>query len=141
MPMPMEYQRAGEEFERFLAAARDKLGLATRNQTYTVVQAVLQTFRRRLDVKQAIAFAGVLPPVVRAIFVVDWNLDEPVIPFCDRKSLTREVRALRQDHNFAPDSAIADVAAALWQVADAKALRACLDALPTDAAQYWADDS
>lgn len=141
MPMPMEYQRAGEDFERFLTLARENSGLSTRNQTYTMVQAVLQTFRRRLDFKQAIAFAAVLPPVVRAIFVADWNLDEPVLAFGDRKSLTRDVQALRQDHNFAPDSAIADVAAALWQMVDTKALRACLDALPTDAARYWAEES
>jgi len=137
----MEYQRAGEEFERFLTAARDNAGLATRNQTYTMVQAVLQTFRRRLEVQQAIAFAEVLPPILRAIFVADWDLDEPILPFADRPSLTQEVKALRQDHNFAPDSAIADVAAALWQVVDPRVFEDCLRALPDEAACFWARNS
>ena len=48
MPMPQEYQIATQRFDAFLADAQDTLGLATRNQAYTVVQAVLLTFRRRL---------------------------------------------------------------------------------------------
>lgn len=34
-----------------------------------MVQGVLQTFRRRLDVKEAVLFANVLPPMLRALFV------------------------------------------------------------------------
>lgn len=141
MPMPMEYQRASEEFERFLALARGRAGLSTRNQTYTMVQSVLLTFRRRLDLRQALAFAAVLPPVLRAIFVADWDLDEPRLPFGAREVLSREVQALRRDHNFAPDSAIADVAAALWQVVDRRAFQACLGALPDAAAAFWAEEA
>ena len=33
-----------------------------------MVQGVLQAFRRRLDIKEAIGFANVLPPVLRALF-------------------------------------------------------------------------
>jgi uncharacterized protein (DUF2267 family) len=40
-----------------------------------MVQGVLQTFRRRLEISEAIRFAGVLPPVLRAIFVADWDQD------------------------------------------------------------------
>lgn len=140
MPMPMEYQRASEEFERFLAAARDGAGLATRHQTYTMVEAVLHTFRRRFETRQAIAFAAALPPVVRAIFVADWDVDEPVRPFADRATLTAEVQSLRGDHNFAPDSAIADVAAALWQVVDRGRFEACLRSMPAEAARFWSVD-
>lgn len=137
MPMPMEYQRASEEFERFLGLARERAGLSTRNQTYTMVQAVLQVFRRRLDMREAIAFAAVLPPVLRAIFVADWDLDAPALPFGARAAMTREVQSLRRDHNFAPDTAIADVAFALWQVVDRAALQACLSSLPAEAVSFW----
>ncbi len=141
MTVPMEYQHAGEVFERFLQRAREQSGLATRNQTYTMVQAVLLVFRRRLDIRQAIAFAGVLPPVLRAVFVADWDLDAPVLPFADRATLTREVQALRRDHNFAPDSAIADVAAALWLVCDRQALQNVLQGLPEGAVSFWASEA
>jgi uncharacterized protein (DUF2267 family) len=67
----MDYQHASEEFERFLRAVVENTGLATRNQAYTTAEGVLRAFRRRLDIRQAIAFAGVLPPVLRAIFVAD----------------------------------------------------------------------
>lgn len=138
MPMPMEYQRASEEFERFLALARDEAGLATRNQTYTMVQAVLQTFRRRLSLREAVGFAGALPPLLRAIFVADWDIDEMPPPFGDLATLTTEVQSLRRDHNFSPDTAIADVAKALWQVVDRQEFERCLQTLSDDAAGFWA---
>ncbi len=138
MPMPMELQHASDDFERFLTEARTLSGLQTRNQTYTMVQGVLQTFRRRLSLPEAIRFAGVLPPILRAIFVADWNVEEPQRPFMDHATLTAEVKALRPHHNFAPDTAIRDVAMALRRTSDTKALDAVLATLPPSAAAFWA---
>jgi uncharacterized protein (DUF2267 family) len=73
MLMPSEYQRVSLEFEKFLLDAREASGLMTTNQVYTMVQGVLQTFRRRLTLPEAIQFAGVLPVVLRALFVADWH--------------------------------------------------------------------
>ena len=114
MPMPSEYQRASLEFEKFLVDAREASGLTTTNQVYTMVQGVLQTFRRRLTLPEAIQIAGVLPPVLRALFVADWNPNEPRRSFGDtasphwreRAEMTQEVQSLRADHNFAPNIAI-----------------------------------
>ena len=85
MPVPSEYQRATDHFYKFLVDARETSGLTSTHQTYTMVQGVLQAFRRRLSVKDAIMFAGVLPPVLRAIFVTDWDVDEPRLPFTNRR--------------------------------------------------------
>lgn len=138
MTIPLDLQHATEQFDRFLADARDTAGLATRNQTYTMVEGVLVVFRRRLSVKEAIRFAGVLPPVLRAIFVADWDTDEPRRPFADRAAMTTEVQDLRRHHNFAPQTAIADVAAALRRAMDADKLDRVLATLPVGAAEYWA---
>ncbi|WP_428031007.1 DUF2267 domain-containing protein [Ancylobacter sp.] len=137
MPIPMELQHASDDFERFLADARDGSGLTTRNQTYTMVEGVLRTFRRRLKVQQALHFADTLPPLVRAIFVARWDLAEPVLPFTDRASLTREVQALRQHHNFAPDTCLVDVARALRRHVDTEAFDRLLGTLPEGAADFW----
>lgn len=137
MPIPMAIQHASEDFERFLADARDTSGLTTRNQTYTMVEGVLRTFRARLSPTDAIRFAQALPPVLRAIFVSDWDLSRAPLPFTDRASLTREVQGLRQHHNFAPETCIADVAAALRRATDPAALSAVLDTLPPGAAAFW----
>ncbi|BAI76282.1 hypothetical protein AZL_d04560 (plasmid) [Azospirillum sp. B510] len=137
MPIPMEIQHASEEFERFLADARDVSALTTRNQTYTMVQGVLQVFRRRLSFEEAIRFAGVLPPVLRAIFVTDWNPDEPRLAFGDRAAMTREAQSLRRDHNFAPDSCIGDVATALRRHVDRQAFDRVIATLPEGAAEFW----
>lgn len=137
MTIPLDYQTATAGFDRFLAAARDRAGLATRNQTYTMVDGVFRTFRRRLTVEQAIAFAGLLPPVLRAIFVADWDLADAILPFGDRADLTREVQALRPDHNFSPDSSIEDVAAALRAEIDGAAFERLLARLPPGAVEYW----
>ncbi|GLI20853.1 uncharacterized protein (DUF2267 family) [Xanthobacter flavus] len=137
MTIPLDLQHATEAFDRFLADARDTAGLATRNQTYTMVEGVLVVFRRRLSVEEAIRFAGVLPPVLRAIFVADWDTAEPRRPFADRAAMTAEVQDLRRHHNFAPASAIADVAAALRRNMDAEKLDRVLATLPEGAADFW----
>lgn len=137
MPVPVEYKRASMDFEQFMLDARDISGLATTHQTYTMVQGVFQAFRRRLDVQEAIRFANVLPPVLRALFVADWDLDEPRRPFADRATMTREVQALRPDHNFAPDSSIGSVAAALRRNIDLVALDRVLTELPPGALAFW----
>lgn len=135
--MPPEYQRATDDFYAFLTDARDTAGLATTHQTFTMVQGVLQTFRRRVDLREAILFAGVLPPVLRAVFVADWNPDESRQGFQDIVTMTREVQALRPDHNFAPDTAIRSVASALRRHIDIKALEGVLARLPAGAAEFW----
>jgi uncharacterized protein (DUF2267 family) len=138
MPIPMDLQHASEDFERFLADARDTAGLATRNQAFTMVEGVLRTFRRRLSLEDAIRFAGVLPPVVRAIFVSDWDPEEARRPFTDVATMTCEAQALRRHHNFAPASAIRDVAASLRRHVDEAAFDRLLGALPEGAAGFWA---
>ena len=67
MPMPNEYQRAGEIFDRFLEDACIALDLTTRNQPYTTVQGVLLAFRRRLTVAEGLRFADALPAVLRKL--------------------------------------------------------------------------
>lgn len=94
-------------------------------------------FRRRLDLKDAIRFAGVLPVGMRALFVADWDTDEPRRPFEDRVIMTKEVQALRADHNFAPETAIRDVASALRRHVDQDAFNRVLARLPKDAAEFW----
>jgi len=118
MPVPPEYQRATDEFYAFLIDARDVSGLTTTNQAFTMVEGVLRVFRRRLEIREAILFAGVLPPALRAVFVGDWDPDEPKRPFVDLTTMTKEVQALRPAHNFAPDTAIRDVAIALRRHVD-----------------------
>mgnify|MGYP001333918005 CR=1 FL=1 len=51
--------------------------------------------------------------------------------------MTREVQALRQDHNFSPDTAIRDVAAALRKNVDGTAFERALAALPEGASEFW----
>lgn len=135
--VPPEYQRARDDFYNFLIDARDTAGLSSTHQAYTMVQGVFQTFRRRLDLKDAIRFAGVLPAVLRAIFVADWNTEEPRRPFEDRAVMMQEVGALRADHNFAPETAIQDVARALRRHVDEAAFERVLERLPSGASEFW----
>lgn len=138
MPLPAEYQRASLDFEQFLIDARDISGLNTTNMVWNMVVGVLHTFRRRLAVQDALRFANLLPPVLRSIFVADWDVDEPQRAFEDRATMTREVQALRAAHNFSPDSAIRDVAQALRRHVDEAELDRVLATLPAGARDYWA---
>ena len=137
MPVPAEYQRATEHFYNFLEELRDRADIGSTHRAYTTVQGVLQTFRRRLDVKDAILFAGVLPAGLRALFVADWDVDESRRPFGDRTVMTKEVQELRADHNFAPETAIGDVASVLRRYVDEAAFDRLLDRLPEGAVQFW----
>ena len=138
MTWPLEYQHASIDFEGFIVAARDAASLQTTNMAWTMVEGVLLTFRRRLEVDQAIVFANVLPPVLRALFLQDWHPGSGPLPFASRESMTAEVRALRPAHNFSPDNAIEAVAIALRGCVDAAALDRVLATLPPGAAQFWA---
>lgn len=137
MTVPMEYRQASRDFDAFLIDARDTAMLQTTNQAFTMAEAVLTVFRRRLSVADALAFAAVLPPVLRALFVSGWDIAEPVRPFAERDVLTREVQAFRGDHNVSPKTAIADVAAALGRHVDPAAFARVLDRLPPAARAFW----
>lgn len=137
MTVPMEYRQASRDFDAFLVDARDTAMLQTTNQAFTMAEAVLTVFRRRLSVADALAFAAVLPPVLRALFVSGWDIAEPIRPFAERDVLTREVQAFRGDHNVSPQTAIADVAAALGRHVDPAAFVRVLDRLPPAARAFW----
>lgn len=137
MTIPMEYRQASADFDRFILEARDLAALQTTNQAYTMVQAVLRTFRRRIEISDALLFANALPPVLRAIFIDEWDLEEPIVPFSGRVAMTREVQAFRGDHNVSPDTAIADVAAALRRNVDEAVLDRVLARLPQGAVDFW----
>ena len=138
--MPQEYSNASQDFEAFLADAKEELDLASRHMTYTTVQAVLVVFRRRLTPPQAIAFAAVLPAVLRAIFVDEWDTSEERRSFADLASLNEEVKHFRRHHNFSPDNAIQIVAGVLRRHVDNDALRSALDDISPEAAAYWLAD-
>ena len=137
MPVPTEYQRATDDFYQLLMDAREAAGLVTTNQAYTMVQGVFQLFRRRAEIKEAIRFAGVLPVGARALFVADWDVEEPRRPFDERAVMTREVQELRPNHNFASETAIDDVATALRRNVDQDAFQRVLGTLSEDARRFW----
>lgn len=142
MTVPMEYWSASKDFEAFLQDVRDTCMLSTHNQAYHTLRAVLHVFRSHLPVKDALAFAGILPPVTRAIFVEDWVPDDHPEPFPDHATLQREVKAIRPDHNLAPESAISDVAKSLRRSSiDIRALDRVLATLPPGAADFWRADA
>lgn len=137
MPVPSEYKRASDDFYAFLLDARDQAGLWSTHVTYTMAQGVFQVFRRRLTVSQAMAFVDLLPVGLRALFVSDWNTEEPLKPFESREDMTREVRQLRHNHNFSTDTAIQDIAIALRKHVDEARLDALLASFPEGAVSFW----
>ncbi len=63
MPMPREFQHASKDFDALIEDARDRADLATRHQTWTMIDRVPRVFRRRLTVAEGLRFAAVLPAV------------------------------------------------------------------------------
>ncbi len=137
MPVPMDYWNASKDFKAFLSDVRDTCMLQTHHQAYHTLRAVLHVFRAHLTVQDALLFAGVLPPVARAIFVEDWTPEAEPEPFPDRDQLQAEVKSVRPDHNLAPPTAIRDVAEALRRAMDTRDLDRVLRSLPAGAASFW----
>lgn len=137
MPVPPEYERASAQFYEYLVDVRDTAGLWSTHVAYTMTQGVLQTFRRRLSVKDAIAFANALPICLRALFITDWDTDEPVKDFGEWDAMIEEVRSLRSEHNFSTDTAIRDVALALRRHVDEDEFDLVLSKLPPGAIEFW----
>lgn len=138
MPMPWTYRHASKEFRAFLDDAKDRMGLESDNMAYTAVDAVFQVFRRRLTPEQGIAFADLLPAVLRAIFVCRWDVAHPPVPFAPREALTREAQAVRRDHNLTPDNAIEATAWALRRNLRQDEMDGLLRTFPEGAAEFWA---
>lgn len=137
MTIPWAIRHATRDWQAFLADAKDRLGLSSDNSAYTAVDAVLQVFRRRLTVEQALAFAQILPACLRALFVQDWDVAAAPVSFGTRTEMTREAKAVRKDHNLTPDHAIEAVAWAVRRHVHQRDLDALLQRLPEGAVAYW----
>lgn len=137
MPVPAEYQQATKQFTDFLVDVRDNAGLWSTHAAYTMTQGVLLAFRRRVSTQEALDFANLLPVGLRALFVLDWKIDAEMVPFESREKMTDEVKSLRANHNFSPDSAISDVAMALRRHVDPRALDEYLAKLSDCGRDFW----
>ena len=137
MPMPAAYRDASKAYRAFLDDLKNRTGLVSDNSAYTAADAVLQVFRRRLDVAQALAFADTLPAVLRAIFVHGWDAGAAPLPFGSRPEMTAEAQAVRKDHNLTPDDAIEAVAWALRRQVNARDFDRVLARIGPDAQAFW----
>lgn len=137
MTVPMELRQAQVEFDRFLVSLRDHAMLQTTNQTYTMLEAVLLAFRRRLLPAEVMTFANALPPILRAIFIKGWNPDQLPASFSSAADHHKDVLALRPDHNLSTPTAIRDVGETLRAHLGETAFAAVMAELRPDALAFW----
>jgi uncharacterized protein (DUF2267 family) len=137
MPYPSEYQRASDHFAQFLSDTKKESGLGSIHQAYTMIQGVFQVFRRRLKIKESIIFTSALNVGMRALYIADWDTEEKIVPFNSIDQMNREVKLLRPDHNFSPDTAIHDVTKALRKNVDEELFDTILQKLPAEAQEFW----
>lgn len=137
MPMPWTYRHASREWSAFLEDVKERMSLQSDNMAYTAVDAVLQVFRRRLTAHQGLEFASVLPSVLRAIFVYNWDVTAPPVPFSERSDLISEVKRVRINHNLTPDNAIEATAWAVRRCTNARDFERVLAKMPEGAASFW----
>lgn len=136
MPMPWTYRQASREWQAFLADAKEAMNLTSDNACFTAVEGVLRAFRRRLTAQEALDFAQVLPSVLRALFVADWQIAPPQ-PAGDRQDWCREAKALRPHHNQTPDNCVEATALALRKSVLREDLERALNQLPPFAVEFW----
>lgn len=137
MPMPWTYRHASKEWRSFLDDVKERMSLETDNMAYTAVDAVFQVFRRRLTAQDGLEFASILPCVLRAIFVQNWDVTAPRAAFHDRETLISEVKKVRVNHNLTPDNAIEATAWAVRRCTNGRDFERVLDNLPVEARAFW----
>jgi uncharacterized protein (DUF2267 family) len=137
MPMPWTYRQATREWQAFLADAKAAMEVTSDNVAFTAVEGVLRAFRSRLTPQQAIDFAQVLPCVLRALFVADWQIGESSVSSGNRADWTREAMALRPHHNLTPLNCVAATAHALRKSVLKEDLDRVLATLPAFATEFW----
>jgi uncharacterized protein (DUF2267 family) len=137
MPMPWTYRHASKEWRAFLDDVKERMSLESDNMAYTAVDAVLQVFRCRLTAQQGLNFAGVLPSVLRAIFVSGWDVTAPPVPFSDRTALIAEAKQIRVNHNLTPDNAIEATAWAIRRCTNQKDFERVLEQISVEAITFW----
>ena len=136
MPMPYSYRHASEEWSALLKNLREETLIASENVLYTCIQAVLISFRARLSVQQALDFADLLPAVLRAVFVSDWQVAWP-LPWSGREEIRAEMRALRPDHNFCPPELLEHLLRAIPATTRQMDLERVLDRIGPEARAFW----
>jgi uncharacterized protein (DUF2267 family) len=136
MPMPWTYRQSTREWQAFLTDAKEAMDLTSDNAAFTAVEGVLRAFRRRLTPQQAVDFAQILPATLRALFVADWQLADPVAAGT-RADWTREAQSLRPHHNQTPAHCISATALALRKSVLREDLDRVLSSLPPFAADFW----
>lgn len=137
MTVPPDLVHASRDFDRLLEDVRDECMLQTRHQAYHTLRAVLHVLRNHLETGEAMALAGVLPPLTSVVFLEGYRADNDVQPFGDLAALNREVAAIRKDHNLAPQTAITDCARVLRHHCDEIRLDQALANLPKPAAWFF----
>lgn len=136
MPMPWTYRQATREWQAFLTDAKAAMNLTSDNATFTAVEGVLRAFRRRVTPQQAIDFAQVLPSVLRALFVADWQLADPAPPGT-RTDWSADAMALRPHHSLTPPNCVEATALALRKSVLCGDLDRVLTSLPDFAVEFW----
>ncbi|MEQ8897157.1 MAG: DUF2267 domain-containing protein [Roseovarius sp.] len=140
MPMPWTYRHASKEWRAFLDDVKERMSLESDNMAYTAVDAVFQVFRRRLTAQEGLNFASILPSVLRAIFLQNWDVTEPRAAFDDRETLISEVKEVRVNHNLTPHNAIEATAWAVRRCTNGRDFERVLAKLPAEARAFWRVD-
>lgn len=137
MTVPMEFRTAQKDFDAFMIALRDRAMLQTTHQTYTMLDAVFRVFRKRLTLREFALFAGHLPPLLRALFIQEWDPDAPIEPFETRQQHAAEILAVRQDHNLSTPTAIEEVCETLRQQLGSQKFEDLMGVLTPEARAFW----
>ena len=81
---------------------------------------------------------GLVPPLLRALFLEGWQPDEHVEGFPEGAARDAEIRGLRPKHNFSPDGAAPIVTATMRRHLGDAALESALNGLADEAKAFWA---
>jgi uncharacterized protein (DUF2267 family) len=136
-----------ESLEQSLREARDWVNATAQRMNvrdaplaYRSLRATLHAIRGQLGTDQALAFAGRLPPLIRAIYFEGWRRADPRKPVRSKSALmTRVERDFDGRIRVKAERAAKAALETLCERLPARALSDVVKELPEDLAELWPD--
>ena len=137
MTIPADVLYGSKQFQEWLSELKEKAYLATHNQSYAMLRAVLHELRGHQTVAQAAAFGDALPPLVRGIFYENWRPLEPPAQLRTQQEFVDAVTRRLAPHHVPPDSIVSDVLGLLARRTDAVDRAVAREQMPEALKPLW----
>jgi uncharacterized protein (DUF2267 family) len=139
MSIPTTINHAVQQTQEWLKELRQNGDLASEDEAYAVLRAVLHQLRDRLTVAEAVDLGAQLPLIVRGIYFEGWRPSHVPEKVRTRQKFLDGIIMKLLPHRVAPEPAARDVFALLAHHCDPGEIGDVIAQLPGEIKELWPD--